>query len=191
MLLFTLFWPLAFYLANSGIARSFKKIDTKMALLYVTTVALIGIYGEIFLDTSYNYFVGVPLWEYNILPIHGGYTSAYAPIIWGTYGFHLYLLHHTLKTRWSINNPWLFVFLFSIEALLIESIVTIAARLYLGEFMYYYTPGDLWHVTSIQNLPFYFICGMIIMKTLGSFKSDPWFFSGMSIALISVVVFLV
>ncbi len=187
--IFTAFWPIIFYLLNSIIAGSFKKIEPKQALVYFMTVALIGVFGEIFLDTAYNFFVGTPLWRYNILPIHGGYTSAYAPIIWGTYGLHLYLLHDTLAKRWSIKNSWLLVLLFSFEALLIESIVTISSRLYLGEYMYYYFPGDLWHVTSIQNMPFYFICGMVILKTIKRFKTDPVFFSAMSAALIIVIVF--
>jgi hypothetical protein len=189
--LFALLWFAILYLFNSLIAREFKKIDPKQAIAYFMAVALIGIFGELFLDTIYNYFVGQPLWRYNILPIHHAYTSSYAIVIWGLYGFHLYLLHGSLNSKWSIYKTKHLVLLFGFEALVIESLLTISARLLLGDFMYYYTPGDLWHVTSIQNLPFYLICGVIVLKTLKRFKKDPVFLSLMSAFLLFTVVFLV
>lgn len=188
--LFALLWLAIIYLLNSLIARKWKRVEPKQALVYFFTVALIGIFGELFLDTVYNYFVGRPLWRYNILPIHGGYTSAYAVIIWGLYGFHIYLLHGSLG-KWSINKTRHLVLIFSFEALVAEALLTISAKLLLGKYMYYYLPGDLWHVTSIQNMPFYLVCGFAILGTLRRFKSDPFFFSYMSAALLAVVVFLI
>lgn len=186
---FTLLWVAIVYFGNCLFARSWKKVEPKMALLYFMTVALIGVFGEIFLDSVYNLFVGHPLWVYNILPIHNSYTSSYAVIAWGLYGFHLYLLHGSLG-KWSINKTKHLVLIFSFEALVLEALLTLSARLFLGEYMYYYLPGDLWHVSSVQNFPFYFICGFVILKTLKRFKTDPIFFSAMSTALLSVIVFL-
>lgn len=188
--LFTLLWFVLLYLLNSLIARSFNKIDLKLATVYFMTVALIGVFGEIALDTVYNYFVGTPLWRYNILPIHQAYTSSYAIMVWGLYGFHLYMLHDSLG-KWSINKTKHLALIFCFEALVLESVLTISARIFLGEYMYYYFPSDLWHVTSVQNIPFYFICGLIILKTIKRFKKDPIFFSAMSAVLLAVVVFLV
>jgi hypothetical protein len=190
LILFGLMWFVILYLINAAIAKKFKKIDAQIAALYFFTVAMIGLFGEIFLDTIYNYFVGQPLWRYNILPIHGGYTSIFAIILWGLYGFHLYMLHDTLGSRWSIYKTKHLVLIFGLEALIIESLLTISAKLLLGEFMYYYYPGDLWHVTSIQNLPFYFICGFVILKTIPRFKADPQFFILMSSALTFVIAFM-
>jgi hypothetical protein len=188
--LFALLWLAIIYLLNSIIARRWKQVEPKQALVYFFTVALIGIFGELFLDTTYNHFVGHALWRYNILPIHGAFTSSYAMVIWGLYGFHLYLLHGTLG-KWSINKTRHLALIFSVEALVFEALLTASARLLLGKFVYYYLPGDLWHVTSIQNLPFYLICGFIILGTLKRFRADPLFFSGMSAALLLVVVFLI
>lgn len=189
--LFALLWLAIIYLFNSLLAREFKKVSPKQAIAYFMAVALVGIFGEIFLDTIYNYFAGQPLWRYNILPIHHAYTSSYAVVIWGLYGFHLYLLHGSLNSKWSISKTKHLVLLFGFEALVLESLLTISARLLLGDYMYYYTPSDLWHVTSIQNLPFYLICGMIIIKTLKRFKKDPVFLSLMSAFLLFTVIFLV
>jgi len=187
--LFALLWLAIIYVLNAIIAKRFKKIELKIALIYFFTVAAIGVLGEIFLDSVYNYFVGNPLWEYRILPIHDGYTSAYAPVIWGLYGFHLYLLHDTLSTKWSIARSRYLALIFSIEALIFEALLTVSSKFLLGDFMYYYYPSDLWHVSSFQNIPFYFICGVVIIKTMRRFKKDPVFFSLMCIFVTSVVIF--
>lgn len=188
---FAVIWLLVLYGLNSAIAGKLKTIEPKKALLYFFTVALIGLFGEIFLDTVYNYFVGRPLWRYNILPIFDGYTSSYAIVTWGLYGFHLYLLHDTLGTKWSIDKTKHLALIFSIEALFLEAALTISALYILGDYMYYYYPPDLWHVSSFQNIPFYFICGVVVLKTLKRFKKDPVFFSAMSASLLFVLVFLV
>lgn len=190
LILFALLWLVIIYLVNSLIVRRWKTIELKRAVLYFLTVALIGVFGEIFLDSTYRFFVGHPLWRYNILPIHNAYTSYYAVVVWGLYGLHLYLLHDSLSSKWSINKTKHLALIFSVEALVAEALLTISSRLLLGKYMYYYLPSDLWHVTSIQNMPFYFICGVVILKTLRRFKPEPLFFSGMSVALLYVVVFL-
>lgn len=94
--LFTLGVAAFIYLLNCAIAKRWKRVSLLPALVYFSTVALIGLFGEIFLDTVYNFFVGQPLWWYNIMPIHNGYTSSFAIVTWGLYGLHLYLLHDTL-----------------------------------------------------------------------------------------------
>lgn len=191
LILFAFMWAIIVYLINSLIVGKWKKIEVKTAILYFFTVALIGLYGEIFLDTVYNHFVGYPLWRYNILPIHNAYTSSFAVIVWGIYGFHLYLLHDTLGSKWSINKTKHLALIFCLEALVAEALLTVSAKLLLGKYMYYYLPADLWHVSSFQNIPFYFICGLIIIKTIKRFKADPKFFSVMSASLLFVLVFFV
>ena len=191
LILFALMWLIILYLFNSALVGQWKRVEPKLALLYFLTVAMIGIYGEIFLDTTYKILVGHPLWRYQILPIHNAYTSSYAAIIWGLYGFHLYLLHDTMGSKWSIYRTRHLALIFSLEALIMEALVTISARLLLGKYLYYYLPSDLWHVSSIQNIPFYFICGVIIIQTIKRFKLDPLYFSAMAASLIYVIVFLV
>jgi hypothetical protein len=178
------------YVINCLVAGRVKKIDPRQAALYMSTVALIGLFGEIFLDTTYNWIVGRPLWYYNILPIQGGYTSSYAIVAWGLYGLHIYLLHGSLADKWSITCTKHLALIFCVEALILEAMLTIGAKVFLGQYMYYYLPGDLWHVTSIQNLPFYLICGVVILKTLKRFRTDPRFFTLMSLFLIGVLVFM-
>jgi len=188
--LFAVFWVAVLYLLNSLFAREFKRIDLKQLCLYFTTVAMIGVFGEVFLDSTYKLIVGHPLWYYNILPIQQGYTSAYAIVTWGIYGFHLYLLHGSLAAKYSITKTRHLSLIFCIEALVLEAMLTLSARVVFGKYMYYYLPGDLWHVSSFQNIPFYFICGAVILKTLKRFKADPLYFSVICAFLTFVLVFL-
>jgi hypothetical protein len=124
------------------------------------------------------------------LPIQGGYTSSYAVVTWGLYGFHLYLLHDSLATRWAITKTRHLALLFALEALLLEALLTLSAKVVFGRYLYYYLPSDLWHVSSFQNMPFYFICGLVVLKTLQRARRDPRFFTLMSACLIAVLVFM-
>lgn len=188
--LFALSWFVAIYVLNSLIAGRFKRVQPLPALLYFSTVAVIGLFGEIFLDTVYNLVVGHPLWYYHIAPIEGGYTSAFAIVTWGIYGFHLYLLHDSLATRWSITRTRHLALIFSLEALVLEALLTLSAKPVFGTYMYYYLPGDLWHVSSFQNIPFYFICGVVVLLTLKRFRKDPLFFICMNAFLLSVLLMI-
>lgn len=190
LIVFGLSWFVVIYLFNSLVAGKFKKIDAKLATMYFVTVAMIGVFGEIFLDTVYNHFLGHPLWHYNILPIQHGYTSEFAIIPWGTMGFYLYLMHDNLANKWAITKTSYLALIFSLEALIIEAAATLSAKVFLGSYIYYYVPGDLWHVSSFQNIPFYFICGVIIIRTVKRFKKDPYFFTAMSACLIAVLIYI-
>jgi hypothetical protein len=187
---FALCWLAVIYALNCLIAGRIKRVELKVAVLYFFTLALIGLFGEIFLDTIYNYVIGHPLWYYRIWPIMGGYTSSFAIVTWGIYGFHLYLLHGSLGARWSITKTRHLALIFSFEALVLEAAATISARIFLGKYLYYYLPADLWHVSSFQNIPFYFLCGVLTLATLKRFKTDPVFFFFLSAFLLSVLLIL-
>ncbi len=176
------------YFFNSLIARRLKPIDPKMALLYISTVAMIGVFGEIFVDSIYEYFFDTPLWIYNILPVHHGYTSKYAVILWGIFGFYLYLMHDSLE-KWSIHRRRHLALIFAFEALVLEAVVVLSSKVVLGEYMYYYYPGDLWHISTVQNFPFYFICGYGIVGCIRRFRTDPRFFIIINTWLIAVLIF--
>lgn len=186
---FALLWAGIIYCLNCVIAKKWKKVEPKTALAYVAVVAVIGVFGEIFLDTVYAFFVGQPLWWYNVLPIHHGYTSAYAAVVWGMFGFHCYLLHDTLGKRWKITRRRTVALVISIEALVLEAALTVSAVPFFGTMLYYYTPGDLWHVTSVQNIPFYYLCGLLITVSARYIKQSPTYLTGASLFLLIVIVF--
>lgn len=190
-MLFTVVWIVVVYLFNSLLARSFKKIVWSRALVYVSTVAMLGLFGEIFVDTIYHIVAGTPLWRYNFWPIHDAYTSLYAAVLWGIYGFYLYLLHDNLRTRWSVQYDWQLALIFSFEALVIESLVELTSKFVVGNYIYYYYPSGLWHISAFQNFPFYIICGFLIVKTVKRFLQDPVFFTFLNSWLLVTIIWLV
>jgi hypothetical protein len=130
----------------------------------------------------------VPLWEYKLFPIHNAYTSYYSIFIWSTYGFYLYLLHDNLKSN---NYPVrTLAVIVSIEAIILEFLFNLSHLFIFKDYIFYYLPSDIWHLTSIQAIPFYFLAGFVIIKSIKRFKADPWFFIPMNILLVFTLVFL-
>lgn len=168
--------------------RGFKKFQLSRALLWISSVAMIGVVGEIFVDSTYNYIFHTPLWRYNFLPINHAYTSKYAPILWGTFGLFLYLMHHRYE-RWTPKQLTNLSIIFALEALVIEAIADLVSRPILGDYIYYYFPSGLWHISAFQNFPFYFLCGYLIILTLHWFKTNPHYFTVLSAWVTIVIVY--
>jgi hypothetical protein len=186
---FALLWIVIVYIVNVLIARKFKSVQVKPALLYIFFLAMLGPIGEVFIGSIYNYLFGGHLWDYTLFPIHHGYTSLYSPVIWGIYGFYLYLLADTIKDNERMRGVRL-ALLLSLETILLEAIVNLTYLLLFGRYLFYYYPADLWHFTSIQTIPFYFLTGFVIMGSMKRFKPDPVFFTLMCVAIMVVFVFL-
>jgi len=189
LIFFSVFLLATIYLVNVIIARKFKRIEPTPALLYVSTVAMIGVFGEIFADTIYEYVFGIPLWRYNVLPVHHGYTSEYAIVLWGLYGLHLYLLHGSLENVSFVRKRHL-ALMFAFEALILEAVVELASKVFFGEYVYYYYPDDLWHISTVQNLPLYLLCGCLIVVVIDRFKFSPRFFIILCSWLTAIMVFM-
>jgi hypothetical protein len=178
------------YFGNCVFAKRLIRIEPKMAALYVSTLALIGIYGEIFVNKLYDVLFGHPLWTYRIEPIHGGLSSKYAFFLWGIYGLHIYLLHGALKGR-RINSKKYMTYIFGFEGVAIEFITNSLFLIIFNRYLFYYPANDLWHITSLQGIPCYIAGGWVISKSLERFKQDPKFFIVMNLLLTSVIVFFV
>ena len=187
--LFSAVWTIGLYLINSLIARQFKRVSLRPMLLYVCALAMLGVYGETIFGNVYDYIFGHPLWRYTVLPIHHGYTSKFALVLWGSYGFYLYLMHDNLVKRSAQVAKYL-PFIFCLEAVAIELAVNVTYRLVFGKFLFYYVPGDLWHLTSLQTLPRYLAGGFAINAMLRRGRSDPLFFAASAAAFATVLVFL-
>ena len=169
-------------------ASSRPQIDVRQLLLYVAFMAMIGPVGEVFVGTLYEALVGVPLWQYKILPIHHGYTSLYAPVIWGISGVSLYYLND-IRRVWSHKSKVQKAALSMVETITLEAALNVSFLLLSGSLIFYYTPGDLWHVTSLQTLPFYFGLGFIIQSSIKRMRKDTLFFAAMCGLLTLVFVY--
>lgn len=164
------------YIFGCLVARKFRKIQLNKALLYMASLAMIGALSEIFCDTIYVHLFHYRLWYYQFLPVHHAYTSQYSPVIWSAMGLYIYLLHQKYE-RWTRKE---FIFMsafFSIETIVIEGLSVFFSKLFLGKYLFYYNPGNLWHVTSFQSIPFFFLVGMLTLGILRWFKAQPQFFT--------------
>lgn len=176
------------YLLDSLYARTWLKIR-RGAIAYVAAAVLIGVFGEVFVETIYNALFGQPLWHYQFLPVHHGYTSLFSVVLWAMYGIHLYWVKKTLDKKYGKLSGWKLATVFAVESLLLETFANLVWLAAFGYLIYYYTPTDLWHVTTLVNIPCYFGAAWAMIITVKRFKNDLWFFATMS-ALI-VFVFLV
>jgi hypothetical protein len=165
LLTFSIAWAVVIYAFNALFAQEFIRPKFKQLLLYVTTMAALGILGEVVLDTAYKLIFGVRLWEYRLYPVHDAYTSLFSIVLWGMVGLHIYLLHGTLKKKGiiSINQIAL---IFCVEAIILEALSNLSFLALFGKFIFYYNPGNLWHITSIQALPLYLLGGYAMIAAL-------------------------
>ena len=124
-------------------------------ILYVAFMAMLGPIGEVFICTIYHGLFGERLWFYQLAPIHHGYTSLYAPVIWGIYGGYLGLVEPLLRQWKLLKKKYALALFISFETLVLELLFNVLHRLITGEYLFFYTPPDLWHATSVQTIPFY------------------------------------
>lgn len=186
---FSASWLAAIYFFNCLIARTFLLVAWRKLFTYVITMAALGLFGEVIFDWSYKWFFGQPLWEYHLLPIHGGFTSLYSLFLWGMIGFHLYFLHSTLD-KLKIRSTNKLAVVFCCEAIILEALVNISYGAIFGGYVYYYLPSDLWHITSLQTLPLYLLAGYITVISLKSANAIPrlsWAGNALVLSIILVV----
>jgi hypothetical protein len=180
-------WIVAVYLFNALLAGRLQKINTKKALLYVATMSALGIAGEIFVGTFYTQFFHHPFWLWKVFPIYSGYTSLYAPLLWGIYGFQLYLFHDNLERR-HIENDEEVAVIFGFESIFIEILLNISFLAFFGHYIFFYSPTDLWHFSSIQTFPFFFIASLIFTKVIRREKAKSGKFTMMNIILCAALI---
>lgn len=172
-----------------ALRRSRPRIVFPEVFLYMATMAMLGVFGEVFIGSLYNHIFDKPLWIYHVAPIHHGYTSYVAPLIWGLFGgFYLYLAQAYMRSRGLVKTRQL-ALVFSLETIILELYINGLFLLIFGKYLFYYLPGDLGHLTSLQAIPFYLLAGVIFTGAIKRFKADPYFFSLMAISLCAVLVY--
>ncbi len=164
LIIYSAVWLVVIYAFNRWFAGKPLKIQPVKALLYITTMAALGVLGEVVFDTVYNRLFRHPLWLYQIYPIHQGYTSVYSLYLWGSVGFYLYMLHGTLKKK-RVTSGLVLATIFCVDAIIFEALANLSYLAFFNSFIFYYIPGDLWHITSVQVLPLYLFAGIITVHT--------------------------
>lgn len=176
------------YLLDSLYAKCWLTLD-KRAIRYVSAAVLIGVFGEVFIETVYTAIFGQPLWHYQFLPVHGTYTSQFSLVLWAMYGLHIYWTKQTLDRKYGKLAKWKLATVFAVESLLLETFANVVWLILFGYFIYFYTPPDLWHVTTIINIPCYFAAAWAMIGTVKRFEKDPRFYATMSALIVTVFLF--
>jgi hypothetical protein len=184
---FMAFWPAASYLLRCAFAGRWVRIDPGQALVHAAAVTLLGMTGEVLFGTVYHAVFDRPLWVYEYLPIHHGYTSVFSLYVWSFYGFHVSLFHDVPPAGQRAADTRL-ALVVAAEAVLLEMACNLGFLALFGQYLFFYLPGDLWHLSSLQIVPFYFVAGLGIAKTLRRFRHDPAFFTVLSALVAGVLV---
>jgi hypothetical protein len=176
------------YIVSCLRSRKIIKIQPSRLILYISSLAMIGALSEIFCDTVYVHLFHDRLWYYRFLPIHHAYTSQYSPVIWGAMGLYLYLKRPE-DEKWTRKQLIILSAFFSIETIIMEGLAVASSRVFLGNYIFYYNPGNLFHVTSLQSIPFFFLVGILTFQALRWFKAQPLFFTVISAYVTAIVLF--
>lgn len=131
-------------------------------LYYISIFCLLGVAGEIFVNTIYVYFFHTPLWEYRLFPTHNKDISFFFLFIWGALGFYKYVNDHALhpfkETQYVLPG-----LIMGAEAVILEILYNGGFLLLFGSYIFYYFPHNLGifsHLSCFQVIPFYFIVGL-------------------------------
>ena len=163
-----------FYLLASLLTRRWIRVDVYRLALFMAVAFLVAIVFEVLLGKLYYLLVGRPLWQYRVLPIHGGLTSTLNFIIWPIYGYYWYFMHQVLHAhRVKIRSTWMKGLASGFDGPLLEILANGFFLLFYGTFYFYYLPGDLRHFTSIQVVPLYMVMGVILSLVLDRLLLRP------------------
>ena len=139
------------------LARRRLSFDARTVWLYMGCAFPVCVLGEVSIGHLHAALFGTQLWQYRIAPTHDGYTSLYNFAIWPLFGWHVYLSEKALalwNPRPALRRSALFLKHASGGPLL-EIVANLAVLLVMGRYYFYYFPDDLWHLTSVQVVPYY------------------------------------
>lgn len=156
-------------------------------ILYMAFLAMFGPLGEIIVGTLYTAVVGYPLLQYQLYPIHHGYTSLYAPFIWAIGGLQIWVMS-PLTSR--IKDRVRRFTVMAIDILAVEILINTLFLLIAGQMIFYYIPSDLGHLSSLQTLPFYFIASLVIVRSLRLMRPHKGFAVAACLLVCTVIVYL-
>lgn len=146
--------------------------NARTAMMYMGIAFPVFCFFEVTVGYGHTRFFGHPLWQYHIQPIHGGQTSVYNFAIWPLYGWHLYLCDQTLE-NWALSRPFGYVaqgLKHSCSGPLLEILANLGMLWAIGRYYFYYLPDDLWHLTSIQVVPYYALTSLLFSWVLKQAK---------------------
>lgn len=190
LIIFFLYLVAVIYFAGFALTNSSTQIKIKEVYMYSGTLALIGCISEVAINSFCRTAFDTSLWTYQVTPVHHGDTSIFAFFQWSLYGYHLYYVQKKLQSFKFKHEEYIFAFVLSVDALLLEIFVNISSNFFLNTFIFYYIPGDMGHMTTVFVFPFYLLGGAILIGIFNRFLKDPMFFGTLSFSIAFIFVFL-
>ncbi|MGZ5052140.1 MAG: hypothetical protein ACXWF8_13810 [Methylobacter sp.] len=190
LVLFFLYLVTVIYFSGFALVSVSTPVDNKQVYMYAGTLALIGTMSEVAVNHFCRAAFNTSLWTYLVTPVHNGDTSIFAFFQWSLYGYHLYFVRKKIQSLNVKYEDYLFIFVLSVEALLLEVFVNVSSQFFLNTFIFYYLPGDMGHLTTVFVLPVYVVGGAILIETLKRFSLDPMFFGNLNFSIAFIFVFL-
>jgi hypothetical protein len=154
-----IFGFLVIYLLWCLIAQRFISLDLRRVFYYMALAFPFCLILEVGFGNLHHYLFNEYLWQYRVLPVHQGLTSTLNFAIWPLYGLHFYL-YDVVEKQFTFSKFWKNVFFITklaISGPLLEFILNMVCRFSFERYYFYYFPDDLFHYTSIQVIPYYFI----------------------------------
>jgi hypothetical protein len=190
LIIFFFYLVTVIYFAGFALTNSSTQIKIKEVYMYSGTLALIGCISEVAINSFCRAAFDSPLWIYQVTPIHHGDTSVFAFFQWSLYGYHLYYVRKKIQSYNFKHENYIFAFVLSVDALLLEIFVNVSSNFFLNTFIFYYIPGDIGHLTTVYVYPFYLLGGAILNEIFKRFEKDPMFFGNLSFSIVFIFVFL-
>lgn len=139
-------------------------IDWRLVISYFIFGSWFGMMGELFLFQVIDWIFHTPIWEYRVLPIHNGITSSFGPIMWGLASVYIcFHSKYSLLTSKS-KNLATSILLESGFLLVLELCFNFIAYAIFKDYFFYYFVPDLWHWSSLTNLPFWWVGYQFMVK---------------------------
>lgn len=138
-------------------------LDARTIWLYMGLAFPACVAGEVLIGQLHHALFDTRLWQYRVAPVHDGYTSLYNFAIWPLYGWHVYLGEQALalwNPRAGVRKAVVLLKHASAGPLL-EIIANLGMLLITGRYYFYYFPGDLGHLTSMQVVPYYAVLSLL------------------------------
>ncbi len=188
---FFLFFTPLLYLFGCLVARQWIVPQWNRLALYMGATFMGGALGEILIGGLGESLLGRLVWQYQIWPEHGAYTTGVGAVMWPMYGFYLYCFHEALRKRGSvvIENVFFSGVLIAIDAMVLETLANIFSLATLNTYYFYYFAGDLLHFTSAEIfLPYvaFGIFGSALLKLLDK-PQYPRAWLGLALYLVGIL----
>ncbi|MGM0562853.1 MAG: hypothetical protein ACQES2_00850 [Pseudomonadota bacterium] len=168
-ILVPLFYPLYCWGAGKRI-----KVEPYPVALYMSVTYLAMVILEAAIGFSHTEIFGWRLWEYRMNPNHHGYGTYLGAVMWPFYGLHIYWFKQVMDSRWPNKRHPLIIGLFtSIEGPAFEFFGNGIILILYSQYLFYYFPPELNHLTTVHVMPHYFVAGVCLGYLVNAIEKAP------------------